>query len=77
MALKTRIATVLLGTAQLAAMAVAAVLLPGDAYAALSDGAMTAATYWQELAIATAVIAAVLYLDTASWSVMTAKTRRR
>lgn len=68
---------VIIRLAPFAALAGLIAVAPTEANAMLSDGAETAAAYWQELLIAAALISAAVYLDTASWSVMTAKVRRR
>jgi len=63
-------ALLLAGTAGMAA------IVPTEAYAALSTGASAAAVYWQEIALGIGLVAGVIYLDTASWSLMTDRARR-
>lgn len=69
--------TVLKRFVPFAAVAGIVAAMPTEAHAMISDSAATAAAYWQELLIGSAVIGVALYLDTASWSMMTAKARRR
>lgn len=62
MKLATRLLPVLL-------VAAAAVAVPGDAYAAISNSAASA--WWDEILIGLAVVAGMVLVDMSSWSLMT------
>ena len=65
--------TIITRTAILSLIAAAAFVMPGEAMASIAEQASAAAQYLDELAIGAVIIGALVALDTASWSWMTAR----